>query len=413
MKNTDMKKSITEFLAGGLFAFTMFVVSGFVIYFAQAQGLFDFVRSLAVASADISSYRSSKADAPSPEEADGGLKPEPAQEQDRGYRESEFLVSDMLQKLSNDSGWALDQAPKETEEPEDKSEAPSGELKYPDSLGESGGRIIRRTYSYNPSTTCINLPNGGMLRNSADIDMDYIAEQVAKQPELDISLDGSPQVLIMHTHTTECYEPEARDRFDADFGSRTTELDKSVVAVGNEITAALEAAGIGVIHDVTVHDYPRYTGAYDRSSVTVERILSENPTIQIVLDIHRDAIESDGERYAPICTVDGETAAQIMIICGCTNVPQYRYNLRFAAKLQSKLESDYPGFTRPLLVAERNYNQELTKGSILIEMGSSSNSLDEAKYSGRLLGMSLAEMLVEMAEAGDEAEVEAEASALR
>ena len=80
-----MKKSITEFLAGGLFAFTMFVVSGFVIYFAQAQGLFDFVRSLAVASADISSYRSSKADAPSPEEADGGLKPEPAQEQDRGF----------------------------------------------------------------------------------------------------------------------------------------------------------------------------------------------------------------------------------------------------------------------------------------------------------------------------------------
>lgn len=398
MKNTDMKKSITEFLAGGLFAFTMFVVASFAVYFAQTEGLFDFVRSLAVASADISSYHSSKEDVSAPEETDGGMEPAPEQDWIWEYQESEFLVSDMLQKLSNDSGWALDQAPKETEEPEDKSEAPSGELKYPDSLGESGGRIIRRTYSYNPSTTCINLPNGGMLRNSADIDMDYIAEQVTKQPELDISLDGSPQVLIMHTHTTECYEPEARDRFDADFGSRTTDLDKSVVAVGDEITAALEAAGIGVIHDTTVHDYPRYTGAYDRSSVTVERILQENPTIKIVLDIHRDAIESDGERYAPICTVDGETAAQIMIICGCTNVPQYRYNLRFAAKLQSKLESDYPSFTRPLLVAERNYNQELTKGSLLIEMGSSSNSLDEAKYSGRLLGMSLAEMLLETAE---------------
>lgn len=398
VKNTDMKKSITEFLAGGLFAFTMFVVASFAVYFAQTEGLFDFVRSLAVASADISSYHSSKEDVSAPEETDGGMEPAPEQDWIWEYQESEFLVSDMLQKLSNDSGWALDQAPKETEEPEDKSEAPSGELKYPDSLGESGGRIIRRTYSYNPSTTCINLPNGGMLRNSADIDMDYIAEQVTKQPELDISLDGSPQVLIMHTHTTECYEPEARDRFDADFGSRTTDLDKSVVAVGDEITAALEAAGIGVIHDTTVHDYPRYTGAYDRSSVTVERILQENPTIKIVLDIHRDAIESDGERYAPICTVDGETAAQIMIICGCTNVPQYRYNLRFAAKLQSKLESDYPSFTRPLLVAERNYNQELTKGSLLIEMGSSSNSLDEAKYSGRLLGMSLAEMLLETAE---------------
>lgn len=399
VKNTDMKKSITEFLAGGLFAFSMFAVASFAVYFAQTEGLFDFVKSLAYASADISSYHSSKENVSAPEEAGDGSKPEPGTEQeDRGgYQGNDLLVSDMLQKLAGDSGWPLDQAPKETEEPEDKSEAPSGELKYPDKLGESGGRIIRRTYSYNPSTTCINLPGGGMLRNSADIDMDYITEQVAKEPELDIKLDGSPQVLIMHTHTTECYEPEARDRFDADFGSRTTELDKSVVAVGDEIFAALEAAGIGVIHDTTVHDYPRYTGAYDRSSETVERILRENPSIKIVLDIHRDAIEADGERYAPICTVDCETAAQIMIICGCTNVPQYRYNLRFGAKLQSKLESDYPGFTRPLLVAERNYNQELTKGSILIEMGSSSNSLDEALYSGRLLGMSLAEMLTELA----------------
>lgn len=400
VKNTDMKKSITEFLAGGLFAFSMFAVASFAVYFAQSEGFFDFVRSIAYVSADISSYNSSKADYRASEEEGNSMKPEPEteQKQDLGYRENELIVSDMLQKLTSDTGWPLDQAPKETEEPEDKSEVPAGELKYPDKLGESGGRIIRRTYSYNHSTTCIDLPNGGMLRNNADIDMDYIAEQILKEPELDIRLDGSPQVLIMHTHTTECYEPEARDRFDADFGLRTTDLDKSVVAVGNEITAALEAAGIGVIHDTTVHDYPRYTGAYDRSSETVERILRENPSIEIVLDIHRDAIEADGERYAPVCTVDGETAAQIMIICGCTNVPQYRYNLRFGVKLQSKLESDYPGFTRPLLVAERNYNQELTKGSILIEMGSSSNSLDEALYSGRLLGMSLAEMLTEIAE---------------
>lgn len=400
VKNTDMKKSITEFLAGGLFAFVVFAVSGFVIYFAQAQGLFELVKSLAFASADISSYHSAKGEASASESESSGLMPElnTKQEQDLSYPENELIISDKLERLVLDTGWPIDQAPKETEEPEDKSEAPAGELRYPTDLGEDGGRIIRRTYTYNPSTTCINLPNGGMLRNSADIDMDYIAEQVLKQPELEISLDGSPQVLIMHTHTTECYEPEARDRFDADFGLRTTDLDKSVVAVGDEITAALEAAGIGVIHDCTVHDYPRYTGAYDRSSETVERILGENPSIKIVLDIHRDAIESDGERYAPVCTVDGQTAAQIMIICGCTNVPQYRYNLRFGAKLQSKLETDYPGFTRPLLVAERNYNQELTKASILIEMGSSSNSLDEAEYSGKLLGMSLAEMLLEMAE---------------
>ncbi len=402
VKNTDMKKSITEFLAGGLFAFSVFAVVSFAVYFAQAEGLFAFFENLAYASADISSYRSSRQEGSGNGQTNSRQAETPdglsGQENEAARLDEDSEISDKLQRLVNASGWLLDQAPKETEEPEDESETPSGELKYPENLGESGGRIIRRTYSYNPSTTCIELPGGGMLRNSTDIDMDYIAEQVTKEPELEISLDGSPQVLIMHTHTTECYEPYARDRFDADFGLRTTDLDKSVVAVGSEITSILEAAGIGVIHDTTVHDYPRYTGAYDRSSETVERILRENPSIKIVLDIHRDAIESDGERYAPICTIDGETAAQIMIICGCTNVPQYRYNLRFGAKLQSKLESDYPGFTRPLLLAERNYNQELTKGSILIEIGSSSNSLDEALYSGKLLGMSLAEMLAEIAE---------------
>ena len=236
-----------------------------------------------------------------------------------------------------------------------------------------------------------------MLRNSADKDTDYLLEQAEIEPYLEIELNGEPQVLIMHTHTTECYEPCARDRYDSEFSSRTTELDKTVCAVGEEIAAQLEAAGIGVIHDTTVHDYPKYTGAYDRSSERVEELLSEYPSIKVVLDVHRDAIESDGVRYAPVCEIDGKEAAQVMIICGCMNVPQYRYNLRFATKLQSKLESDYPGFTRPILFAERNYNQELTPASILLEMGSSSNSLEEAMYSGKLLGMSLAELLLSYA----------------
>ena len=82
-----------------------------------------------------------------------------------------------------------------------------------------------------------------------------------------------------------------------------------------------------------------------------------------------------------------------MIICGCTNVPQYRYNLRIASRLQSEMEADWPGLTRPLLFDERNYNQELTHGSFLIEMGSNANSLGEAVYSGELVGKSLAEVI--------------------
>lgn len=380
-----------RFLRGGLFAFAVFTAVSFLIYAANGKGITSLMRGLASASAKITSGGAGGFEA-----ADDGGK-----EQDFALNDSSVqfsMLTDKLIKLSGDFGWGIEEAPEETEEPEDIAEKPSGELMYPEALNDDGGKIIRKTYTYNPTTSCAELPDGGMIRNSTDVEMTYLLEQAKKEPDLSISLDGSPQVLIMHTHTTECYEPSEREYFDSEFSSRTTELDKSVAAVGGEIAAALEAAGIGVIHDKTVHDYPKYTGAYDRSSKTAERLLKENPSIKIVIDVHRDAIESEGVRYAPVCEVDGKKAAQVMIICGNMNVPKFRYNLRFASKLQSKLEGDYPGLTRPILFAERNYNQELTEASILIEMGSDSNSFDEAMYSGRLLGMSLAELLTSLAE---------------
>lgn len=397
-QKSGLRKSITEFCAGGLFTFAVFAAVSFMAFAVQANDIPRFFGSLAAASAKISSphrFLSSESGIISQDrsESDGQSLPDSRQS---GNEFSSLF--DKLIKLTAGTGWGPEEAPYETEEPEDKSEQPDGELAYPSELGSSGGRIIRTTYTYNPSSSCVLLPGGGMLRNSTDIDTDYLIEQAQKELDFSIDIGGEPQVLIMHTHTTECYEPYQRDRFDESFSSRTTDLDKSVVAVGSQIASQLEAAGIAVIHDDTVHDYPRYTGAYDRSAKTVEGILKEYPSIKIVIDVHRDAIESDGERYAPVCEVDGQSCAQVMIICGCMNVPKYRYNLRFASRLQSKMENDYPGFTRPILFAERNYNQELTHASILIEMGSNSNSLDEALYSGKLVGMSLAELLTSLAE---------------
>ncbi len=300
-----------------------------------------------------------------------------------------------LIRLSGFGGLDIESAPEETEDPQDGDE-PAGELLYPDKQGSRGGEIIRKTYTYRPSTTYVELPGGGLLRNCTDIDSEYLLEQCAKSPDLKPA-DG-PLVLIMHTHTTESYEPEMRDWYDADFSSRTTDLTKSVAEVGARIAAELEKAGVGVIHDVTVHDYPQYTGAYDRSAATVREYLEKYPSIQIVIDVHRDAIEEDGTRYAPAVEIYGKSAAQVMIICGCTNVPQYRYNLRIASRLQSQLEADFPGITRPILFDERNYNQEMTHGSFLIEMGSNANALEEALYSGELVGRALGEAIRGMGE---------------
>lgn len=378
---TNRKASLTEFVAGGLLAFTIFTALGLIALATWGESPMEVLERLTLASAGASLSE----EEPSYEEPTGGV----------GSERSKIVEN----LLGLSGSWAIDEAPEETEDPLNEEEEPSSPLPYPDEFNTLGGEIIRKTYSYSETSTTVSLPGGGMLRNSTDIDTDYLLSEAEKDVDFTIEIDNDePQVLIIHTHTTESYEPYARTAYDDTFNSRTTDLDKSVVAVGDEIASALEAAGIAVIHDTELYDYPQYTGAYDRSAEAIEAYLEEYPSIKIVIDIHRDAIESDGVRYAPICEIDGETAAQVMIIVGCLNVPNYRYNLRFAAKLQSKLETDYPGLTRPILFTERNYNQELTHASILIEVGSSANSIDEAVYAGKLVGMGLAEMLGELAE---------------
>ncbi len=318
-------------------------------------------------------------------------KPEPDEPLPEAVEISPRLARGLI-SLSGFGGWDIEAAPEETEpkegedENEDRGEDTSGK--------DTSGKIIRKTYTYRTSDTYLELPGGGLIRNCTDIDPEYLLDQASRRPDFSADTSGEPFVLIMHTHTTECYEDDISDKY-GDEPSRTQDLEKSVCAVGDAIENELKKAGIGVIHDKTVHDYPRYTGAYDRSAETVEDILEKYPSIKIVIDVHRDAIEEDGVRYAPAVAIDGKSAAQVMIISGCKNVPQYRYNLRIASRLQSRMERDFPGLTRPILFDERNYNQELTHGSFLIEMGSSANSLGEAVYSGELVGKALAGVIEE------------------
>ena len=162
----------------------------------------------------------------------------------------------------------------------------------------------------------------------------------------------------------------------------------------------LEAHGITVIHDTLVHDYPSYDAAYDSSRETVKELLAKYPSVKIALDIHRDGIETaEGVRLAPVADIGGKEAAQIMLISGCDDgtmdMPDYLNNFRFACELQSKTETLFPGLTRPILFDYRFYNQDLTDGSLLIEVGSHGNTLAQAKYSGQLIGRALGELLAE------------------
>lgn len=234
---------------------------------------------------------------------------------------------------------------------------------------------------------------------SAEID---IGEELNSELGFTPEKTDEPQVLIVHTHTGESYLKYDTGYYYESYYPRTDNNDENVCAVGEAITKALNERGIKTIHDTTKHD-ESYNGAYDNSMETIQKYLEEYPSIKVVLDIHRDAFstDEDGAMKKPtFTTADGQKAAQIMIMAGCDvndvrDFPEWRYNLRFALKLQQTAETMYPGMTRPLNFGDFVYNMNANTGSLLIEVGTDGNSLNEVKLSGTLLGNALAEVLEE------------------
>ena len=219
--------------------------------------------------------------------------------------------------------------------------------------------------------------------------------------KLGLSIDKSkPAVLIFHSHTSEGYEMIEREWYACDYVARSNDENRNIVRVGTEISDYLTALGYTVIHDKTIHD-DNYSDSYPNSRKTVQKYLDKHPEIQIVLDIHRDAITQDnGEKIKPVNTINGKKAAQLMIITGVEegkveDFPDWEYNLDFAIHLQNKCETMFPGLMRPVLFSQRKYNMDMTHFSLLIEMGSEVNTLEEACYSGRMLAAALASLMEE------------------
>lgn len=265
------------------------------------------------------------------------------------------------------------------------------------------GLVIRRTFRPNLGESYIQLSEGGQVRNETKIDDEVLLNESRLKPEFVPEKNSEPQVLIIHTHTTESFRLSEDGYYDFGYNFRTLDSRKNVIAVGAKIAEEIAKEGFAVVHDGTLHDYPVYSGSYKRSAETVKAILEEYPSIKVVLDIHRDAIESDkGVPVAAVNEINERESAQIMIVSpaddGEWNVPDYMKNFRLAALLQSRLEFDNAGITRALLFQYCNYNLHLSTGSLLIEIGSHGNTLAQALYSGELLGQSIGKMLSELAE---------------
>ena len=269
-----------------------------------------------------------------------------------------------------------------------------------DARPADAGSILEKNYPQGSGEKYIPCGAGSIKNNTRQTAAD-IAAEIANPLSFAIEPNSpDPQVLVMHTHATEDYRLSAGLWFSPGDGARSTDRSINMCAVGRVVADTLNAAGINTLHDETLNDYPSYTGSYANSRAVVQQYLAQYPSIKVVLDVHRDAIESEGgSRYAPVCTVDGRQAAQVMIICGCDNgttvqLPNWRQNLRFAAAWERAMEGMYPGFTRSVLFSYRFYNQDLTTGSLLIEIGGHGNNLNEALYAGQLAAKGLAAALL-------------------
>ena len=269
-----------------------------------------------------------------------------------------------------------------------------------DARPADAGAVIEKQYPQGSGEKYIPCGAGSIKNNTRQSAADIAAEIENPLPFAIEKDSPDPQVLVMHTHATEDYRLSAGLWFAPGDGARSTDRSINMCAVGRVVADTLNAAGINTLHDETLNDYPSYTGSYANSRAVVQQYLAQYPSIKVVLDVHRDAIETEGgSRYAPVCTVEGRQAAQVMIICGCDNgttvqLPDWRQNLRVAAAWERAMEGMYPGFTRPVLFSYRFYNQDLTAGSLLIEIGGHGNNLNEALYAGQLAAKGLAAALL-------------------
>lgn len=222
-------------------------------------------------------------------------------------------------------------------------------------------------------------------------------ELLTRKSTLTFSEEG-PQVLIIHSHSTEAYTTSDGMEYEPVSAYRTLDKSKNMIAVGAVLADTLRQNGVEVIHDTTIFDYPDYNTSYYNSLQRISYWKQQYPNLQIVIDVHRDAVENeDGQVVALLDEQDGQKVAQLMLVVGTDEGglehPDWQENLANALKLQSVLMGEYPNLCRKLDLRTERFNQHTAPGAILVEIGTNGNTLTQAKASAVLLGNGLSKLI--------------------
>lgn len=242
----------------------------------------------------------------------------------------------------------------------------------------------------NKNDTFTNAYNSVKIKNESDYNLtqDMIIPNVEFVNKRD--------VIIYHTHTCESYTPTENSNYVSTGNFRTTDLNFSVARVGTELANNLNNMGFNVIHDTSYHDYPSYTGSYTRSFATINKILGENPNSEFVIDLHRDALGSSSS-YGPTVQIGDEIAAQIMFVIGTDGGglehTNWINNFKLAIKIQEQANLMYPGLFKPIILRNSRYNQHVSKGACIIEVGATGNTIEQCNTSMKYLSKVIEEVM--------------------
>ena len=306
--------------------------------------------------------------------------------------------------LNMELGSAPEQTAGEETEAEDGPEAPEPTTQLmvvtPRARSEEAESRGETTEAAAVETVGTTLSGASAVHNRAGVDIDIDA-LAAEGLELRLAA-GQPQVLIIHTHSSEAYTQDEYDQYEPSDPYRTEDKSRSVIRVGDVLTERFEAAGLTVLHDRELYDYPSYTGSYSRSGAAVEQYLADYPSIQIVIDLHRDAIGSGDVVYKTQAALSGKDSAQVMLLVGTGQNglwhPLWKENLKLALYMQNAMDDRWPTLARPIELVGERYNQHLSTGFVLLEVGSTGNTLREAEEAVALLGDSVGPALAKLIE---------------
>ena len=247
-----------------------------------------------------------------------------------------------------------------------------------------------------PAGLTLTAQDGQAVKLYDFVGYDPNIEELLLSP-LSWDLTGSePTVLILHTHATESYTKEPGQIYEEDSDYRTFNASYNMLSIGEELTRVLTAGGISVLHDRTLHDYPSFSGSYDHARQTIRAYLEAFPSITMVIDLHRDALDFDKDpQLTTMATVGTQSSAQLMLVAGTDHNVSYtgwEKNLALNVKLTAVLEKMYPGITRPIQLRPQRFNLDMTPGSVLVEVGANGNTHTQALVAVRALGAAILAM---------------------